>query len=259
MNENVERKNLLTEEDIWNLPQNDRDNWDAFFSRLQDRGEVDKVGLERIMSILRNQYREGALRSPEINDRFPEIQAANLNVILGVLVQKRNNAILKDLYEPEEFKSMEESAKVITEYVENAINANGYHARIGLGVYHGGINMDAVAKKSRAIHDQLLEDIEYYPGYSNDKNTAYVAFIEAKRKFEALSPFHQFGSRIGASFGFNTKAAEEQITSARYHNQYAVSNINESPDENGLVHPYPYTTYAKNQKSSKESSKGASK
>lgn len=232
----MEQKYILREEDVRNLSPEQQNAYNLFLGTIRDSGIVYQAQLQKFDEILQQQYRSGVLFNPNSLERYPEILAKNINSVIDVITQVRNNVINgKRVFEQFGFQRIDEGLDVLKKFVETKLQSSLYQNSIGRQ------DLESVLPRINQLKSQISQDMSFYQGYHDEKISAIADYRSKKEAYDRLSLFGKLAARIN---GKKKELTEAQQRNA-YYNSARISSLTQQPGD--IVNPYQYDKYLERQ------------
>lgn len=232
----MEQKYILSEEDVRNLTPEQQREYNNFLGTVRDSGIVYQAQLQKFDEILQQQYKSGVLFNPNGLERYPEILAKNINGVIDTITTFRNNSISGErVFKQFGFQKIDEGLDVLKNFVETKLQSSLYRNSVGY------LDLQSVLPRIDQLKSQISQDMSFYQGYYDEKNSAIADYRSKKEAYDRLSLFGKLAARIN---GAKKELTEAQQKNA-YYNSSKISSGTQQPGD--IVNPYQYDEYLERQ------------
>lgn len=233
----------LTEEDVRNLPDDKRKEYEDFIETVRETGVVYKAKLEKFDEVLNGQYDSDVLyRGGQQN--YLQVVAQNISNVLDLVVQYRNDVIHeKREFNKMGFENINKGLEDLKSFINTKLQSYTYNDTIGSG------KLKDLLPRIDQIEDQISKDIEHFQGFKDEKHAAKVEYKFRKGEYDRLSTFGKLRARLS---GQKQELDEAQRKNAHYNSQEARIN---NPELGEMFNPSQYDEYLEQQKKKEEEEK----
>ena len=240
----MDQKYILTEEDVRNLPEDQRRDYEDFMNTVRDTGTIYKAKLEKFDEIIQSQYKTGVLFNPNSLERYPEILSKNLSIILDQVVQYRNDVIQeKRSFSEFNFQNINEGLEELKKFVETKLNVPNYQNSLGFS------ELRDILPRIDQIENQISQDMKHFQGFKDEKHAAKVEYKFRKGEYDRLSTFGKLRARLS---GQKQELDEAQRKNAHFNSQEVRFK---NPELGEMFNPSQYDEYLEQQKQKEEEEK----
>ena len=240
----MDQKYILTEEDVRNLPEDQRRDYEDFMNTVKETGVVYKAKLEKFDEILQGQYKTGVLFNPNGTQRYLETLSKNVSNILDQVVQYRNDVIHeKKSFNEYNFQNINEGLEELKRFINVKLQSYTYKDTFGSS------ELKDLLPRIDEIENQISQDMKHFQGFKDEKHAAKVEYKFRKGEYDRLSTFGKLRARLS---GQKQELDEAQRKNAHFNSQEARFK---NPELGEMLNPYQYDEYLKQQKQKEEEEK----
>ena len=240
----MDQKYILTEEDVRNLPEDQRRDYEDFMNTVKETGVVYKAKLEKFDEILQGQYKTGVLFNPNGTQRYLETLSKNVSNILDQVVQYRNDVIHeKKSFNEYNFQNINEGLEELKRFINVKLQSYTYKDTFGSS------ELKDLLPRIDEIENQISQDMKHFQGFKDEKHAAKVEYKFRKGEYDRLSTFCKLRARLS---GQKQELDEAQRKNAHFNSQEARFK---NPELGEMLNPYQYDEYLKQQKQKEEEEK----
>ncbi len=241
----MDHKYILTEEDVRNLPEDQRREYEDFIDTVKETGTVYKAKLEKFDEILQGQYKTGVLFNPNGTQRYLETLSKNVSNILDQVVQYRNDVIheKKDFNEYN-FQNINEGLEELKRFINVKLQSYTYKDTFGSS------ELKDLLLRIDEIENQISQDMEHFQGFKDEKQSAINEYRYLKGRYDQLSPLGKLRAKMS---GQKQELDEAQRKNFHFNSQ---ESRFKNPELGEMLNPYQYDEYLERQKQEEEQKSG---
>lgn len=223
-----------------NLTEEQRGQYNSFMKTIYDTGVINQKQLEDFEVILKQQYKEGVLFNPNNLDRYPEIFAKNINVVLDTITNFRNDIISgKRPLGNFTFQNIDRGLDVLKNNLEGKVGMDNYQfnniAGNVVGKHREFSEYKTVLSRIDDLKAQLSVDMKFYKGFTDERSNARNNYQQKKEAYDKLSLFGKAVARINGKKRELTEAAKRE---------YYYENVKRTnPVFGDIDNPFQYDDY----------------